>query len=120
MEDQYGDAGIQGTLLAFLEKNPGCRVFYFNDDLIEPTERARGDSVKTIRSRISGGTNLCRTLETLGRRLPSATRIVVLTDGEYGQVPADLRSRYQLSECLPNAMARKSDIWKLGSAKGGK
>ncbi|MDD5307339.1 MAG: hypothetical protein PHU25_08455 [Deltaproteobacteria bacterium] len=116
MEDQYGDAGIQGVLLAFLEENPGCRVFYFNDDLIEPAERTHGTSVQTIRSRISGGTNLRRTLQTLGRTLPTATRIVVLTDGDYGQVTADLRSRYQLSECLPNAMAAKSDLWKIGQA----
>ncbi len=101
MQNAYDDISIQDNFLKFLQQNYGLRIFYFNDDLIEPGKIPTEIIAQSIRSRITGGTSLSCTLETLRRNYPNIKKIAILTDGDYGQVSPTLSAEFEIAECLP-------------------
>lgn len=112
MQNAYDDINIQDNLLTFLHQNRGLLIFYFNDDLIEPGKIPPETLVQSIRSRITGGTSLSCTLESLKRNYPNIKRIGILTDGDYGQVSPALRAEFEIVECLPVEMSSAQELWK--------
>lgn len=111
MQNAYDDTSIQDNLLTFLHQNRGLRIFYFNDNLIEPGKIPPETLAQSIRSRITGGTSLSCTLESLKRNYPNLKKIAILTDGDYGQVSLTLRAEFEIVECLPVEMSSTQELW---------
>ncbi len=112
MQNEYEDDQIQNQLSSFLDENPGCKVFFFDVDLIDIDRSKMGSVAQSIQSQIGGGTNLKCTLKSLHKLYPSAVNIVVLTDGRYGIVPEELRHKFQIVESFPNQIANTPELWK--------
>ncbi len=106
MADGYGAPEIMSGLRLFLDENPKARLFFFNDDLIDPGGRSGSEILADIQRHIRGGTNLGASLTTLRRSLPHVRRVVVVTDGDYTPKPLENShiAGLEIKEVLPAAV----------------
>ena len=106
MADGYGAPEIMSGLRLFLAENPKARLFFFNDDLIDPGGRSGSEILADIQRHIRGGTNLGASLTTLRRSLPHVRRVVVVTDGDYTPKPLENShiAGLEIKEVLPAAV----------------
>lgn len=106
MAGGYGAPEIMSGLRLFLDENPKARLFFFNDDLIDPGGRSGSEILADIQRHIRGGTNLGASLTTLRRSLPHVRRVVVVTDGGYTPKPLENShiAGLEIKEVLPAAV----------------
>lgn len=112
MQTAYNDDKIQVYFIKFLQQNSGVRIYYFNNDLIEPGKISSEYLVQTIRNNITGGTSLSKTLMSLKQKYPDVKKIGVLTDGDYGIVTPNLRDEFDIIECMPRDMGNRNELWR--------
>jgi len=97
MSGMYDSAEVQEAIKKLLENNRGSLVFLFNTQLfrLEEDPQVIIESLKNTR----GGTELEPCLQTLLVNFKDVKRILVITDGQYGEAPS--LSNFEVVQCLP-------------------
>jgi hypothetical protein len=99
MRRMYTDPTIIRDLERIVHLNPGVRVYFFDTHLIDPGDTRVISSPDGINRHLGGGTQLENALQELAVKEPGATKLLVITDGRYGDTPS--LKKYQAVECLP-------------------
>jgi hypothetical protein len=81
MRSEYSTPAVLAAIDQLVKLFPDLRLYFFDDRLIVPSTQ----SAALVKQYLSGGTNLDVALEELRRREPQAQRLLVVTDGGYGE-----------------------------------
>ena len=102
MESEYRKNDSYDVLTKIINDVTGVKVFYFNDDLIDPDtiEPEHLTSFSRLESMIRGGTSLEKTLRTLQKEFPEVKKVLLITDGNYGS--SEVKRNYEIIESRPS------------------
>lgn len=108
MRREYHENNSYDILRQIINEVSDVQVFYFNDDLIDPSDISSEylTSFSQLQNMIRGGTSLEKTLNTLQRKHPKIKKLLLVTDGDYGS--PQLRYKYEISETTP---LRLEETW---------
>jgi hypothetical protein len=102
MGSEYHKNDSYHILEEIINEVVGVKIFYFNDDLIDPNAISPEHltSFSRIQSMIRGGTSLEKTLRTLRQKFPEVNKVLLVTDGGYGT--SVLKNNYEIIETTPS------------------
>jgi hypothetical protein len=98
MTGRYDSAEVQEAIKTLLLNNPQSLIFLFNTQLIEPKDKDPSAIAESLKN-TWGETELEPCLKQLLSNFKDIKRILVITDGEYGEAPS--LSKFEVAQCQP-------------------
>jgi hypothetical protein len=112
MKGKYDSTEVQNAIKTLLSSNRHSLIFLFNVQLIEPETKDPSEIAELLKN-TRGGTKLEPCLKRLLSEFKDIKRILVITDGEYGEAPS--LSKFEVVQCQPTAQEILRIIMKRGS-----
>jgi len=112
MKGKYDSAEVQEAIKTLLSHNRQSLIFLFNVQLIEPKTKDPSEIPELLKN-TGGGTELEPCLKQLLSAFKDIKRILLITDGKYGEAPS--LSKFEVVQCQPTAQEILRIIMKRGS-----